>query len=177
MNKTESEKYLLSFCIPTYNRPKEFERMLTGVLPQITKEVEIVIRDDSTNDETKKIFDRLIGGKDINFRYIRGEKIGLDAACLFLIENASGNYIWWFSDDDELRAGAISHVLEIIKNFPETYFIWANFDFQTSGNPAVNRDEGFFKDRNDVLESLGTGIGFVSSLIFDKERLPRHCHS
>lgn len=157
---------LLSVCIPTYNRPKDFERMFRGLIPQLTHEVEIVVRDDSPDYKTKEIFDRLLLGKEINHQYFKGEKIGVDAANLFLIEKASGKYIWWFSDDDELRPGAIARVLDLVKQYPEISFIWANFDYARDGTPAVNRDDGFFRDRNEVLETLGTNIGLLSTLIF-----------
>ncbi len=143
--------------------------MLTGVLPQLSEEVELVVRDDSPSGETKEVFDRLVGNKKIHHKYIKGEKIGLDAANLFLIEKASGKYIWWFSDDDQMHPGAIARVLELTKKFPEISFIWANFDFSKEGNPAVKREDGFFEDRNDVLETLGTNIGLLSSLIFKRE--------
>ena len=48
----------LSLCIPTYNRPEEFKRMLSGVLPQLNNQVEVVVRDDSQTPETKNIFDK-----------------------------------------------------------------------------------------------------------------------
>lgn len=163
------QKFILSVCIPTYNRPKEFERMLKGILPQITHEVELVVRDDSPNDETKKIFDFLVAGKNINFNYIKGEKIGLDAANLFLIENARGKYVWWFSDDDEMRPDAIAKVLELVRQYPDISFIFVNCDVNTKNNPAIVRDDGFFKDRNEVLETLGRNIGFLSALLFRRE--------
>lgn len=157
---------LLSICIPTYNRPKDFERMFRGLIPQLTCEVEIVVRDDSSNYETKAIIDRLLPGNEIRHLYFKGEKIGVDAANLFLIEKASGKYIWWFSDDDEMRPGAIVKVLDLVRKYPEISFIWANFDYAKDGALAVNREEGFFKDRNEVLETLGTNIGLLSTLIF-----------
>ena len=142
--------------------------MILGVLPQLTEETELVVRDDSPNDETKKIFDKLIQGKSINFRYFKGEKIGLDAANLFLIENARGGYVWWFSDDDEMRPGAIHRVLELVRQDPAISFLWANFDFAQENNPVVVREDGFFRDRNEVIETLGVNIGLLSSLIFNR---------
>jgi len=41
-----NNQILLSICVPTYNRPVQFKRMLTGLMPQLTKEIELVIRDE-----------------------------------------------------------------------------------------------------------------------------------
>lgn len=167
----EKKRILLSVCIPTYNRPKEFERMFRGLLPQLTSEVELVIRDDSPNNKTKEVFDELIKkfNPPVKINYVHGEKIGIDAANLFLIENAQGKYVWWFSDDDEIMPGAVVHVLELVKKNPEITFLWINFGFQNLSNLAVRREDGFFKDGNEVLETLGTNIGLLSTLIFNRD--------
>ena len=160
---------LLSICIPTYNRAKDFERMLQGVLPQLTNEVEIVVRDDGANLDTKVIFDRILQRQEFNHQYIKEEKIGLDASSIFLIEKAKGKFIWFFSDDDEMRPGAIARILQLIKDHQDLTFMWANYDFEQLGNMAIIRDDGFFKDGNEVLETVGVAIGFLSAIIFKRE--------
>ncbi len=170
MMKNMKNEPILSVCIPTYNRPKDFEKCLKNIIPQITDEVEVVIRDDSPDDETEKITRSLLEGSGIRYRYVHGEKIGLDAANLFLIENASGRYIWWFSDDDEMKEGAIAHVLRIIRAHPEISFIWANFMIADSGLIAIpDREEGFFRDHNEVLELLGANLGLLSTFCAKRE--------
>ncbi|MDP3015306.1 MAG: glycosyltransferase family 2 protein [bacterium] len=170
LNKASANNYLLSICIPTYNRPREFERLLFGLAPQITGEVELVIRDDSTDYATQEIFEKVKARRKWNFNYLKGEKIGVDAANLLLLERARGKYVWWFCDDDEMRPGAIARVLELIKKYPQISFMWANFDFQKLGNPAVVRADGFFKDGNEILDTLGLNIGLTSTQIVKRER-------
>ncbi len=161
----------LSLCIPTYNRPEEFKRMLLGVLPQLNNEVEIVVRDDSQTSETKNIFDELTINKDINYQYYTGKKIGLDAASLFLFEHARGEFIWLFSDDDELLSGGIAEVLELIEAHDDLNAIWANFDSDLpSGLSVKNRTSGFFDSGSQALDIAGTGIGLVSTQIFRRKQ-------
>lgn len=165
--KKYRDEIVLSICVPTYNRPKEFERMLLGLLPQLTKETEVVVRDDSQTNESKEIFDRLFEGKEIAYQYFRGDKIGLDAASLFLLEHAKGTFYWLFSDDDELLDGGVAEVVRLIKTYPELNLIWANFDSDLPRGVAImDRPSGFFRDGNEALEVLGTGVGLVSTQIF-----------
>jgi glycosyltransferase involved in cell wall biosynthesis len=160
----------LSLCIPTYNRPKEFERMISKVVPQLTNDVEIVICDDSENLETKEIFRKSIQNKNINQQYHVGEKIGLDAAILFLIEKANGEFIWLFSDDDELLNGGIEEVLTKITANPDLNAIWANFDSDLPSGVAIkNRESGFFQSGSELLEVVGNGIGLISTQIFRRK--------
>ena len=92
---------LLSICIPTYNRPNKLKRLLKQIESQFSIYVELVIRDDSEKDETSTIVDNFKKETNIRTNYFRGKKIGLDAANLFLLENANGKFIWYFGDDDE----------------------------------------------------------------------------
>jgi len=164
-----NDTFLLSFCVPTYNRPKEIKNMLEGLLPQITDDVELVIRDDSSDFESKKIFDELVKGKNINYQYFKGEKIGLDAANLFLLRNSRGRFMWWFSDDDELFPESISRILDLIKTHTKLSLIWVNFSFETKANIAVERPSGFFCDGNEALEVLGKNIGLLSTYVVKRE--------
>ena len=164
-----NNNFILSICIPTYNRPEKFRQMMMGLMPQLTSEIEVVVRDDSSNDETKHVLDELVKkfNPSAKINYVHGEKIGLDAANLFLLENAIGEYVWWFSDDDEFMPGAIVRVLGLVKKYPEITFIWVNFcDLERL---AVNKEDGFFKDGNDVLGSVGANIGLLSSLFLRRE--------
>ncbi len=45
---------LVSVLIPTYNRPRYFEEALCSVLEQTYPNIEIIVGDDSTNEETEK---------------------------------------------------------------------------------------------------------------------------
>lgn len=148
----------LSICIPTYNRPTQFKRLMDNLLPQLTDDVEIVIIDDSDNNETERIIDQI----DHYHTYIRNNKrTSVDQANLDLLEKAHGDYVWWFSDDDELEDGAVEKVLEVINKNPD--FVWVNFT--SSGNKAVNSPDRFFKDGNDALDTIGLNIGLLSTLI------------
>ena len=161
----------LSVCVPTYNRPEQFKRMLSGLLPQITDEIEIVVRDDSTTDKSKEIFDLMIADKNICYQYFSGEKIGLDAASLFLFEHAIGEFVWLFSDDDEILSGSILEVNKLITSDPNLNLVWANFDSDLPGGLAVkNRNSGYFRDGSEALEVIGTGIGLVSTQIFRRKQ-------
>lgn len=170
MNSNHDRQFLLSFCIPTYNRPKQLARLLAELVPQLTPEVEVVIRDDSPNTLSEDVVKKELVARGVSLRYIRGERIGLDLANLFLLEKARGVYIWWFSDDDELAPGAIARVLGLVKKYPDIAFMWANFAYDKGRKLAVSLpEERFFRDRDELLELLGTNIGLLSTFIMKRE--------
>jgi glycosyltransferase involved in cell wall biosynthesis len=158
----------LSICIPTYNRPIQFERMLQSILPQIMPGTELVIRDDSENINTKAVVHRLLENKNIKFRYFSGPRMGVDSAAIFLLEKAEGRYIWWFSDDDTICPGVLQDLWAIISK--EIYStIWANFTYGQEGALAVDRDSGAFTSPDEVLNVLGTNVGLISTQIIERE--------
>lgn len=166
-----SKNIILSICIPTYNRPEKLKVILSQLLPQMTGQCEIIVRDDSNNELSKKVFDQALSGKKLNKAYFHGEKIGLDLANIFLLEKARGKFVWWFSDDDELMDGAVQHLLNIVNIHDDITFIWANFISSFSGRPAVtNRKEGFFKNNGEFLNIVGPSIGLLSCFILNRER-------
>jgi glycosyltransferase involved in cell wall biosynthesis len=158
---------LLSICIPTYNQPKEVERLLNTLLEQAVQNesVEIVIRDDSSNEETKKIVDNYL--TKLPIRYFHGEKGGLDRAIIFLTQEAKGEYVWWLGDDD-LAPGAVTEVLKIFKNYPEVSFLFLNYASFDRKKPERIGVEGIM-DKNKMLELANGSLGFISVTLFKRE--------
>ncbi len=158
-------KPILSFCIPTRNRPKQLERLLIRLVSQLTPEVEVMILDDSTDNLSESVAKKYLP----NARYVRGEKVGLDLATMYLLEYATGRWMWYFSDDDELEPKAIPSILGVLKQYPDIDFMWVNFFYDNRKRIAVNQGEGFFRDRNDVLETVKTNMGLMSTLILRRD--------
>lgn len=158
---------ILSVCIPTCNRPDEFRRCLGRFLPEITSEMEILIRDDSSNSKSENIAKKMLDSAGVNYRYYRGKKEGLDVANIFIAENAKGEFVWWFGDDDEILPGALNKVFKIIKEIPDISFLFVDFIVEGSKYPAVNMsEERLFKDASEFLEIVGVDMTLLSTGVF-----------
>jgi abequosyltransferase len=106
----------LSICIATYNRAEYIGKTLESIIPQITDDVEIVIADGASTDNTTDVVNRYTDScKQIN--YIRlASKGGVDHDFCKAVEHAKGEYCWLFSDDDLFKPGAVRTVLNEIAN-------------------------------------------------------------
>jgi len=94
MNKTNP---LVSCIIPTKNRPDLVTRAIQSVFGQSYKNIEIIVIDDSTNDETQKTLIPL-GGQ---IRYIKNEKSrGAPYSRNIGLYEARGDAIAFLDDDD-----------------------------------------------------------------------------
>ncbi len=61
---------LVSILIPTYNRPHYFKIALESALAQTYSNIEIIVGDDSTNNETEKLIYRDYLHKHKHITYI-----------------------------------------------------------------------------------------------------------
>lgn len=104
----------LSVCIATHNRGAFIGETLESIVSQATEQVEIVVLDGASTDNTSDII-RSWQGRFPRLRYIRQDSnMGVDHDFAEAVRLAEGEYCWLFSDDDVLKPGAISAVLEAI---------------------------------------------------------------
>lgn len=90
---------MISVIIPTYNRANVIKRTLVNVLSQTYTNIEIIIIDDNSNDNTKEVIASL---NDKRIKYYRNEKN--KGACFsrnYGIRISKGDYIA-FQDSDDL---------------------------------------------------------------------------
>ena len=158
----------LSICIPTYNQPIAVRRLLEGLVSQYSSKIEIIIRDDSSNDETRNVVQEFQNVMPV--RYFHGEREGLDLAIIFLTEQAHGDFVWWMGDDI-LLPGGINEVLSIIGKYPELSFLWVNSTniFNASQFAVQDLHSRFYRDKNDVLNIDIGLLGFITATIFKRD--------
>ncbi|MDR0332229.1 MAG: glycosyltransferase [Dysgonamonadaceae bacterium] len=97
--KNNIEKPLISVVIPVYNVEKQLEQCLVSVIFNSYKNLEIIIVDDGTPDNSAAIYNKY-AELDKRIKIIVQENAGLSAARNAGIEAASGEYINFVDSDD-----------------------------------------------------------------------------
>ncbi len=92
---------LVSVVIPTYNRGYRIERAINSVLAQTYKNFEIIIVDDGSTDNTKKVVEKYLK-TDERIKYFYQENKGVCAARNTAMKLANGDYIIPLDSDNEL---------------------------------------------------------------------------
>ena len=124
-----SGKLKLTIAIPSYNKGKTISRTLDSIESQITDEVEVLISDNASTDDTEAIV-REYQKKYGNIRYLKQKtNIGADGNFLKCYLEAKGQYIYLLSSDDILADGAISVIMSFINANPDVDVVFLNHYF------------------------------------------------
>lgn len=108
---------LVSCIIPTRNRQDLVGRALESVISQTYKNLEIIVVDDASQDNTEFVV-REYMEKDKRIKYVKNPKpLGGSGARNVGIKKARGQYIAFLDDDDEWMREKIEKQLRAIKNF------------------------------------------------------------
>lgn len=89
-----------SVIIPTYNRSKLVRLTLESVLAQTYPNIEIIVVDDDSTDDTATVMEQYAG----RITYIKQDNQGADRAVKTGIQDASGEYIGVLDHDDLYHA-------------------------------------------------------------------------
>lgn len=124
---TYEASLFLTIGIQTYNRAEKLKRLLeqfcslNSYLEVKKWNIEILISDNCSIDSTPLVvagaFNKLVYSGYLVSSFRQKSNLGLDGNSLFVIENAKGKYLWFFSDDDILIPENLESLLEDIKKF------------------------------------------------------------
>ncbi len=105
---------LISVIIPTYNRERTIERSMRSVLNQTYRDIELIIVDDGSTDNTASVVRSI---EDPRIRYISLDKnSGANTARNTGIDQAKGDYIAFQDSDDEWVPDKLERQLAAIKD-------------------------------------------------------------
>jgi len=127
---------LISVYIPTHNRSGLLRRAVDSVLRQSHKEIEIIIVDDGSSDDTVSTVQSYLREHD-NIVYLRHDKPkGACAARNYAISVAKGKYITGLDDDDEFKR---EHLAGLYHAFDEQYAFVAACLLEDTGTSQIER--------------------------------------
>jgi len=96
----ESATPEVSVIIPTYNRANLLSDAINSILVQTYQNLEIIIVDDGSTDNTKDLVSEFIQKSGKKIRYIHQDNAGPAAACNNGIRNSKGRLISFLDSDD-----------------------------------------------------------------------------
>ncbi|HZK68866.1 MAG TPA: glycosyltransferase [Paludibacter sp.] len=166
----------VSVLLTVRNVDKYISYCISALLNQTYNDFEIIIIDDVSSDNTKKMIEKFT---DNRIRYIRNtEWFGLSKSRNKCLELANGDYLFFTDGDCAVSKNWISEGLKYLKNTDnvgiegKTYYVSKEYKSTRSDDVVENKKGGLFMTCNiaykkQVLKIIG---GFDEKFTFHEDR-------
>jgi glycosyltransferase involved in cell wall biosynthesis len=145
----------ISICIPAYKKPEYVVRAIQSILKQTYKEVEIVISDDSPNEDIKIAIQPYISELDIKY-YHNEPALKSPMNWNNALDKASGDFVMLLHQDDWLHdSKALEIYIETFKGHTEAGFVFCK-------NTAIQPD------------GVELNLQAIKSLLGNMDKKPHH---
>lgn len=119
----EKQNLLISFIIPVYNVERYLKRCVNSVIEQIYRNIEIILIDDGSTDQSGFICDEL-AAQDSRIKVIHKKNGGLSSARNAGIRLAKGDYLCFVDSDDWVDIDLIEKLLSILDPKKDDVFVY-----------------------------------------------------
>jgi len=175
----KNEDILVSVIVPAYNAGKYLGFCLDTVIAQTHKNLEIIVVDDGSTDNTGKICDEY-ANKDSRIKVIHQENKGLSSARNAALDIMTGEYIAFIDSDDFIEPQAIELLLFDCIEYNSEIIIYDSIDVSemkfvdhTITNNVRTYSSNFLLQNLELLSNRESACTrFFHKSIFDRLRFP-----
>lgn len=152
-----SQNNLVSIIIPVYNVSDYIERCIKSVMNQTYSDIECIIVDDATPDDSIEKCEQMIAAYDgpIQFSILHHQvNRGLSAARNTGTDAAIGEFIYYLDSDDNISEDCIEKLMKPVELDNSIDMVQGNHVMLWNGQQLVfyNRDSPISLQNKDVLE-------------------------
>lgn len=154
-------KIIVSIIIPVYKVEPYIEECLCSVIGQTYENIECLIVDDCSPDNSiaiaETIISKLVAEKD-KYRILHHtENRGLSAARNTGLKEAKGDYVFFLDSDDKLFPEALENLIAVAERYPEADLVQGNRVNEDCGISAASYDshfgEGYLREYYEACET------------------------
>lgn len=109
--KSENKCHITIFT-PTYNRAHTLERCYDSIIKQKSVELEWLIVDDGSTDNTKEVVEGFIQQGLLDIRYYHRENEGKQSCWNYALDKAKGEYFIGVDSDDALLPNTLCKIMD-----------------------------------------------------------------
>lgn len=146
------DEILLSVIIPVYNCEKKLKKCIESVISQSYSNIEIVLVNDGSTDDSKKICE-FYTTIDKRLRLFTIKNVGAYQARKYGAQQATGELITFLDADDYIDLCTYERLMDIYKSdYPDV--ISYTFQIDDEGIPCENHFECGLYDRNAIRNKI-----------------------
>lgn len=176
-----SKDRLLTICIPTYNRKDFLENQLNFFQKQIEQNKQIldtvsfIVSNNSSTDGTLLMLNTWDKHLKYFEHYTNELNVGLVGNIKASLDRATTKYVWFVSDDDQLKDGIIEKVLYALSNFNPEYLFLNYFVSKEQIKTGYSETSGYILNaKSTALEIFNESYGslvFMTSCIYKRANI------
>lgn len=166
---------MVTIIIPTFNSANYIEKAINSVLNQTYKDIEIVVVDDCSTDNTIEILSKYENIS--NFKIIKNtENVGVGISRKIGINNANGEYITFLDSDDFILKDFIEISLKLAKQ-QDSDVVYTSVGILSPTNQLKVIQVGDFFSENEAKLNIffWCEMNFITGKLFKTELLKK-CH-
>lgn len=156
----------VSIITPSFNQGKFIKETIETVLSQDFKDLEHIVVDGGSSDETLNILKRF-SKQDSRFRFISEPDNGQSHAINKGLSMAKGQIIGWLNSDDTYMPGAIRHAVQTFNQSPEFSMVYGDANITDKDNKLIMP----FKAKQVRLKDLFRKCPICQPAVFMKKRM------
>lgn len=157
---------MISVIVPTYNRASTIKKSLDSVLNQTFRDLELIVIDDGSTDNTKDIIDSYT---DTRIKYVYQKNAGACVARNLGINCANGELIAFQDSDDFWHPKKLEKQISAMSNSGADIVFCKMAQFEDGKcveNLPQNAQEGFLKPVRNLF-GIGTQTLLIKKIVFD----------
>ena len=161
---------LISLLVPAYNHEKYIEETILSLIAQTYPNLELLVIDDGSKDNTFTVLKSLEGVCQKRFANVHFEtqnNQGVGGTLNQLLEMAKGEYIYMIASDDVAKPHAIQTLYNLIKGKPQYVLAFCDNEIINADSEVVNWD--------DKQNSISKGMGYATFwqyLVSEQKNIP-----
>ncbi|MGM9850499.1 MAG: glycosyltransferase family 2 protein [Bacilli bacterium] len=129
---------LITIIVNAYNEEKHIKKCVDSILNQTYKNIEILIINDGSTDNTLNIIKKY---KDKRIRVISTENKGLSLSRNVGLDNSNGKYIYFLDADDFIEKDTIEYLYNLIKKNKSDMSTCKSLDIYNYDTKIINKEE------------------------------------
>ena len=158
-----NKKPLISVMMPTYNNAKYIKQAIESIYAQNYDNIEIIVVDDGSTDNTKEIVQQY---KDIKYFYI--EHKGIPFARNLVLEKSKGEYIAILDSDDYWLPEKLNTQMQYFKEHPDCEIVFTKFK-NIIDNEKIRNDRITINEKNrEEKEKKYLPTALIKKSLFEK---------
>jgi len=129
---------LLSIIMPSYNQASFIEGSVRSVLDQDWPNLEVVVADGASTDDTVAILQRLAAA-DSRLRWFSESDTGPASALNKALAQVRGTVVGWLNSDDLYTPGACRRSMEAFESQPDWLLVYGHGEHVDAAGHSLNR--------------------------------------